>query len=194
LRIVTFGNSLTVGFQSPTPENPMGEPTPYGLFLHELMGEKSEILVMGVSGELTSEMVQRLDRQVIQQKPDYVVILGGSNDLGWGLQPEEIMENLILMYERVKEKGIQPISLTVPSIRGFDAMIPPRKVLNSLMMEYSQSNHQPCVDLFMGTAEPETFRLAEKYSNDGLHFTTQGYRRIAELLYQQFFKNIQDKE
>jgi len=39
MRIVTFGNSLTLGFQSPTPENPLGEPTPYGLFLQERIGE-----------------------------------------------------------------------------------------------------------------------------------------------------------
>ena len=194
MRIVTFGNSLTLGFQSPTPENPLGEPTPYGLFLQEMMGGKSEILIMGVSGEMTSDMAKRLDRQVIKQEPEFVVVLGGSNDLGWGLQPAEIMENLVHMYKRVKDFGIQPISLTVPSIRGFDTLIPPRKVLNHLMLEYCKSNEQPCVDLFMGTAEPETFRLAEKYSNDGLHFTTLGYRRIAELLHHHFFKNIQNKE
>ncbi len=188
MRIVAFGNSLTVGFQSPTPENPLGASTPYGKFLEDLMGGSAKVWTRGISGELTSEMANRLEGDVIHLKPDYAVILGGSNDLGWGLQPVEIMRNLKEMYQRVIRVGIQPISVTVPSIRGFDALIPARKVLNGLIIEYCRSQNQPFIDLFMETAEPGTLRLAERYSNDGLHLTTEGYRRIAELLYDNIFK------
>ncbi len=188
IKIVTFGNSLTVGYQSPSPDNPMGKPTPYGRFLKKLIGNSVEIIIKGVSGELTGEMVLRLERDVISKKPDYAVILGGANDLGWGAHPSEIMRNLVTMYERVHSANIQPISVTVPSIRGYDPLIPPRQVLNNLMIEYCKSKQQPFVDLFTATAEPETLRLAEKYSNDGLHLTTEGYRLLAELLYHEVFK------
>jgi lysophospholipase L1-like esterase len=188
MRIVTFGNSLTVGYQSPSFLNPRGESTPYGQFLQELLGDSAQVLIRGVSGELTADMALRLDRDIIALKPDYAVILGGSNDLGWGLQPKEVMQNLVAMYERVRSKGIQPVATTVPSIRGFDSLIPPRKVLNNLMIEYCRTQEQPFVDLFMATAEPETLRLAEHCSNDGLHLTTEGYRRLAELLYHGVFK------
>ena len=188
MRIVTFGNSLTVGYQSPSFLNPSGESTPYGQFLQELLGNSAQVLIRGVSGELTADMALRLNRDVIALKPDYAVILGGSNDLGWGLQPKEVMQNLVAMYERVRSKGIQPVAATVPSIRGFDSLIPPRKVLNNLMIEYCRTQEQSLVDLFMATAEPETLRLAEHYSNDGLHLTTEGYRRLAELLYHGVFK------
>ena len=42
-------------------------------------------------------------------------------------------------------------------------------------------------DLFAATAEPETQQLAARYSNDGLHLTTAGYRLVAERLYQEVF-------
>ncbi len=42
----------------------------------------------------------------------------------------------------------------------------------------------PLVDLFTATSEPETGLLAERYSNDGLHLTTDGYRLLATLLYE----------
>ena len=187
---MTFGNSLTVGYQSPTPQNPTGKPTPYGRFLKELIGNSVEVVIKGVSGELTGEMVLRLDREVISKRPDYVVILGGANDLGWGAHPSEVMRNLVTMYERVRAGGIQPVSVTIPSIRGFDPLIPPRQALNNLIIEYCQSKQQPVVDLFMATAEPETLRLAEKYSNDGLHLTTEGYCLLAELLYHEVFKAV----
>ena len=187
-KIMTFGDSLTLGTQSPNPQNPMGKPTPYGRFLKELLGDAAEVLVQGVNGELTAEMVMRLNQDVISQKPDYAVILGGTNDLGWGADPQEVMRNLVTIYERVRSAGIQPIGVTVPSIRGFDRLIPPRQTLNHLIIEYCQTKQQHFVDLFTATAEPETLRLAEPYSNDGLHLTTEGYRLLAKLLYDEVFK------
>ncbi|MCI0527305.1 MAG: hypothetical protein L0Y56_07660, partial [Nitrospira sp.] len=64
------------------------------------------------------------------------------------------------------------------------------QVLNNLMIEYCKSKQQSFVDLFMATAEPETLRLAEKYSNDGLHLATEGYRLLAGLLYNEVFKAV----
>jgi lysophospholipase L1-like esterase len=44
------------------------------------------------------------------------------------------------------------------------------------------------IDLFGETAEPGTRCLAARYSNDGLHLTTEGDRRLADLLYDHVFK------
>jgi lysophospholipase L1-like esterase len=190
MRIVTFGDSLTVGYQSPTPQNPAGGSTPYGLFLKDFLGEGVEVLTRGVSGEMTTDMAMRLDRDVLALSPDYVVILGGTNDLGWGISPTEVMRHLITMYERVRSEGIRLVSVSVPSIRGFDRFIPPRQALNRLIAEYCRTKQQPFVDLFTATAEPASLRLAEPYSNDGLHLTTEGYRLLAELIYDGVFKNL----
>ena len=187
LRIITFGDSLTVGYQSPTAESPKGAATPYGRFLQERLGGSAEVLVRGVNGELTGEMAMRLGTDVLPLRPDYVVILGGTNDLGWGGQPRNVMRNLVTIYERVRGSGAQPVAVTIPSILGFDEAIPPRQTLNRLILEYSRDKPQPAVDLFTATAEPETLRLAEAYSNDGLHMTTEGYRLLGELIYREVF-------
>ena len=188
MRIVALGDSLTAGYQSPSSENPNGKSTPYAQFLQELLGESEEIFIKGVNGELTYDMSMRLEYDVISLKPDYVIILGGTNDLGMGLQPIEVFEQLKQMYERVKISNIQAVSVTIPSIRRFDALIPPRKILNDFIKEYCQTHQQPYVDLFTATAEPDSLRLAEMYSNDGLHLSTLGYQKIAELLYQEIFQ------
>jgi acyl-CoA thioesterase-1 len=187
-RIIAFGDSLTVGYQSPTPQSPGGTSTPYGRFLQELLGDGAEIWVSGVNGEFTGEMAMRLSREVIALQPDDVVLLGGANDLGYGAQPQAIMRNLVTMYERLRGAAIRPVAVTVPSIRGFDALIPPRQALNGLIADYCRSKPQPLINLFAATAEPDTLRLAEHYSNDGLHLTTDGYRLLAQLLYDQLFK------
>jgi len=190
IRAIAFGDSLTVGYQSPTSKHPEGLSTPYADFLKERVGDKIEILVKGISGELTGEMVMRLQRDVIAHRPDYAVLLGGTNDLGWGAPPQEVMRNLTILYERSKAAGIQPIPVTVPSILGFDALIPPRKLLNQMIKEYAQRHRLPCVDLFTATADPATGELLQRYSNDGLHLTTEGYQLLAELLETVFRKML----
>jgi acyl-CoA thioesterase I len=190
IRAVAFGDSLTVGYQSPTSENPEGLSTPYADFLKERLGDKIEILTKGVSGELTGEMVIRLQQDVITHHPDCVIILGGSNDLGWGAQPQAVMRNLTILYERCKAAHIKPIPVTVPSILGFERLIPARRLLNQMIQEYARRHQLFCVDFFAATSDPHTGELLQRYSNDGLHLTTEGYQLLAELLAEVFQKML----
>ena len=183
--IICFGDSLTAGFRSPTPTDPSAGDAPYGRFLQERLVGRAVVRISGVCGERTSEMLQRFARDVLAHKPWLAVILGGTNDLGWRIVPREIFRNLKTMYARAVEGGIQVAAVTVPSIRGADEYIPGRHELNALVVGYCTKNSLLCVDLFTATAEPTTGRLAEAYSNDGLHLTVAGYRLLADLLYQQ---------
>lgn len=188
--IICFGDSLTAGFQSPTAECPDYQETPYGRFLADRLGDRVRVQTSGVCGELTAEMVERFDRDVVRHRPAWVVLLGGTNDLGWNLQPAEIMRHLTAMYERAAEAGIRVAASTVPSIRGCDDHIARRHDLNALIADSCAHRSLPCVDLFTATAEPGTQRLAAPYSNDGLHLTTAGYDLLARLLYDQVFRDL----
>jgi len=197
--IVCFGDSLTAGFQSPTADNPLGAETPYGRFLQELTGPAARVSVSGICGELTGEMAMRFRSAVFAHQPSHVVILGGTNDLGWNALPADIMRNLLKMYELATAAGITPVPVTVPSIRVGDDLrseegrrwfaehLDRRCQLNGLILRYAESKRLAAFDLFAATTEPETRQLAAEYSNDGLHLTTAGYRLIAERLYQDVF-------
>ncbi len=186
-RIVAFGDSLTVGYQSPTPAVPAGAATPYGQFLQQMLDGRAEVVIRGISGELTADMLQRFTRAALALRPNDVIILGGTNDLGWGAEPAAIARNLIELYHRSRTAGARPIAVTVPSIRGFDALIPPRQELNQLIRDHCAANQFPCIDLFSATAEPGNQRLAERFCNDGLHLTTDGYRLLAEMLFRSVY-------
>lgn len=197
--ILCFGDSLTAGFQSPTADHPRGAETPYGLFLQELTGPSVRLSVSGLCGELTGDMVRRFPSAVLAQQPTSVVILGGTNDLGWNAAPADIMGNLRQMYEQAVAAGITPVLVTVPSIRVGDDLrseegrrwfaehLERRRQLNGLILCYAESQQLAAFDLFAATAEPETQQLAALYSNDGLHLTTAGYRLMAERLYREIF-------
>ncbi len=194
--VICFGDSLTAGFQAPTPDNPTGLEMPYGAFLQTRLGTAARVAVSGVCGELTGEMVMRFRRDVLDHRPVVVVILGGTNDLGLNAPPAAIMRNLVKMYELALAADVQPVLVTVPSLRlvgGFvgaeeerwlDQHIARRLMLNRLIHNYAASKRLPLVDLFTATSEPETGLLAERYSNDGLHLTRDGYRLLATLLYE----------
>lgn len=180
----------------------MGEETPYGSFLEERLGTRARVRVSGICGEVTGEMVLRFRDDVLTHKPEFVVILGGTNDLGMNAQPAEVMRNLLKMYELALAGSIQPIAMTIPSLRPegpeeiHDASeqewlrshVDRRAVLNRLITEYCTRRTVPSIDLFAATVDPRTGFLAAPYSNDGLHLTTPGYRLIATLLYEQIFK------
>jgi acyl-CoA thioesterase I len=190
--IVCFGDSLTAGFQSSTRENPQGKATPYGPWLQEMLGAVVRVRVSGVCGEVTGEMVLRFRRDVLDHRPRYAVILGGTNDLGWNAAPAEIMRNLVKMYEQTFAAGGIPVPVTVPSLRVEDSESSPdgqawvaehltrRRRLNELIRAYAEAKHIGCVDLFAATAEQPSGQLAAEYSNDGLHLTTAGYRILAD--------------
>lgn len=197
--IICFGDSLTAGYQSPSAAGPMPMETPYGSFLQERFGSRVRVLVSGICGELTGEMALRFREDVLVHGPEFVVILGGTNDLGLNALPAEVMRNLLKMYESALGSGVQPVAMTVPSIRIGDvgetghpegqrwirSHLERRHILNQLIAEYCLRRSVPWVDLFTATVETESGLLAAPYSNDGLHLTTQGYRLMATLLYEQ---------
>lgn len=197
--IICFGDSLTAGFQTPTPENQGDVETPYGRFLQEHLGSHATVAVSGLCGEMTGEMVMRFRADVLAHHPAFVVILGGTNDLGWNARPAEIMRNLLKMYEQARASGAEPVGVTVPSLRAGQTAdggagepvildhIARRLELNGLLTDYCRSKDLACVDLFSATADTGTRLLALPYSNDGLHLTTAGYRRLAALLFDEVF-------
>jgi lysophospholipase L1-like esterase len=198
LVFVAFGDSLTVGYQSPMGDEELPQPAPYTTFLsakvEAMLREreaclKVELLNRGVVGELTDDMAGRFDRDVVGSRPDAVIILGGSNDLGWGLEPPSVARNLAGMYDKALRAGIRPVACTVPSVLGYDEGIQPRVQLNRLIRRYSAALGIISVDLFSATADSAE-RLREEYSNDGLHLSAQGYEAMAETIFSQAVRGM----
>ncbi len=200
LSFVAFGDSLTVGYQSPTEEDEWPQPAPYTGFLKEktekFLDQRGavslvvEFLNRGIVGELTGDMINRFDRNVVEPHPDAVIILAGSNDLGWGFEPRSVAGNLARMYGDALSHGIQPVACTVPSVLGFDEGIGPRLELNQLIEQYRSIRNVVCVDLFSATGDSSTRRLKEEYSNDGLHLNAQGYKAMAEAIFSEAVRGI----
>ena len=196
--LVCFGDSLTAGYQVQAETGMPLPDRPYGGFLQEWLGARERLSVRGICGETTADMVTRFSRDVVDAAPAHAVILGGTNDLGWGVPPPAIITNLESLYASALRAGVQPVGVTVPSLRveghgagprpaWLDAHVRARLELNRLITERCARHRMPCVDLFQATLEGPSLLLAARFSSDGLHLNAAGYKTFARLVWNELF-------
>lgn len=201
MKIVALGDSLTVG-ETEFELSDSGQPTSYPKYLELLAEEhlrslqsdvKVTVLNRGINGDLTSGMLERFSRDVVEEKADYVIILGGANDVGWGFDTAMIAHNLTTIYDTARNKGIVAVACSVPSILGFDELIPPRLHLNRMIRTEAEKRSITFVDLFTATADPRNNRLSEDYSADGLHLNTKGYQQMGKYMFDKWLRALLDQ-
>jgi len=202
MKIIALGDSLTVGegeFDLYDSVGPSSYPEYLEMVAQEhLRGLKSSVKVnvlnRGISGDLTSGMLERFSKDVVDEKTDYVIILGGTNDIGWGFDPIMIAHNLTTMYDNSRNRGIVAVACSVPSILGFDEFIPPRLQLNRMIRTEADKRCMPFVDLFTATADPRNNRLRQDYSADGLHLTPEGYQQIGRCIFDKWLRPLLEEQ
>jgi len=185
------------------------ENIPYGDYVQEWLGTRGQVVIHGVCGETTQDMRVRFQRDVLNLDPHVAIILGGTNDLGCGISPDAIMDNLRVFYERAQAQKILPVAVTVPSLRddsgqdttyetnqrgqgvttAVEQAIALRVKLNQSIKELGHTQQFPVVDWFTETCESQAKALAPEFSNDGLHLNTAGYRKLAELVWKQVLED-----
>ena len=102
-KAVLMGDSITDGWFSQDPE----------------FFKTNNFLGRGISGQVTSHMLARFRRDVIDHHPKYVVILAGINDIARNngyISLENTFGNIVSMCELAKANKIKPVLCTlVPS-------------------------------------------------------------------------------
>ncbi|MCF7843404.1 arylesterase [Candidatus Gracilibacteria bacterium] len=101
--IVMFGDSLTVGIGSTE-----------GNDIASLLSKKIKkpVTAMGVRRETTAQGLMRID-EVINKKPDVVMVLFGGNDFLQGVSEVETFKNLDTIVQKLQEAGAVVILLGI---------------------------------------------------------------------------------
>lgn len=195
LTVVCFGDSLTAGYIDGV------RYAPYGQFLQERLGERGSVIVRGQNGELTESMVRRFSSDVLVHKPSHVIVLGGTNDLGQGLSPEQILGQLRLIYQELEDAKVQGIALNIPSVlpenpheEWVSQAIKAREEVNELIRQECLARDILYLDLFTETSSAPEKTLLEALSSDGLHFNEEGYKTIAAFIWDHVFEKLFAKE
>lgn len=149
----------------------------------------------GIPGELTSELLKRVNYEILKTKPkpNYTIIIEGTNDLGWGIPIEEIFSNNKELHEISREFDIPSIGATIPPIvtETSSPSYNRKKVeLNKLLVEFFNKNSILFADLYNGMMDKNGNLKSECAIYDGLHFSVEGYKQMGTVIFQDALEKI----
>jgi lysophospholipase L1-like esterase len=217
LIFLCFGNSLTAGYPGYNPHidgitNGYGNlqsQYEYWLKKHclELIEEKrktqnikfEEELVFvnkGVPGDTSSGLLHRADRDLLsfKPKPDYSIIIIGTNDLGWSLSTEKIFNNIKKIHQISRENGILSIGGLIPPITRraadprWDIM---RSDFNEDLRTFFNENNIKFTE-YTYMVDEEGYLKQENTSGDGVHFSVAGYKQMGYSIFENVIKSLLD--
>ncbi len=185
---VFLGDSITAGYQ----QGPGNLPPRYYPFTNMLestirmrlkdRGKEKDIAIenRGMDGDSTSGMISRFAMSVSPEKPEYVVIMGGLNDLFTRVPDSDVYRNLVQLTQMSMEIGAEPIVLSTTPVDGAHDFNSKVKDLNDRVRGYCMENGVRFIDIFSELLDDGV--LAKEYSNDGVHLSDGGYKKIISVL------------
>jgi acyl-CoA thioesterase I len=176
--IASVGDSLTFGW--------MGNGTSYPSVLQERLPEVT-VYNFGVPGDTTAQMIARFD-QVLEVKPNFIIINGGVNDEEWisknnlNHKVKTIETNIETMIKLAKEGGATPVlsTMTPASCYGVCGIIVKVQV-NKWIKNYAKENSLKVIDF--DAAVSKNNKIRQEYdSGDGCHMNAKGYRAMGNAI------------
>ena len=166
--IVAFGDSITDGFGVPK-----GSAYPEQLQrMLDAKGKRWRVVNAGVSGDTTSNALDRMPG-VLELKPKLVIVEIGGNDGLRGLPLEMTRKNLDEMIGKLRGAGARVllVGMTLPANYG-------REYVTRFERMYEEVASKHRVTL----APASKAGMGGLMQPDGLHPTPPGHRRLAEFL------------
>jgi lysophospholipase L1-like esterase len=148
------------------------------------------VLNRGINGQRSDEILRRFPRDVLGEKPDYVIILAGVNDVYQGRSVETVKSYLVAMYSRAKSAGIRVVAATILPYNTMGAREAESiRELNRWVREEAGNMKILFCDTNAAVADPHNPDML-RGSPDGLHPDVSGYRAVGERL----ARTIEDDE
>lgn len=145
----------------------------------------------GISGQTSSQILCRMQEDVVSLHPKYVVILCGINDIAWNdgyaYTLETVAGNIKSMCEIAKANKIRPVLCSLlPSYKILWRTEVPdveKKIaeLNAILKDYAKANGIRYADYYTLLADGNN-RIRSEYSNDTVHPLIEGYKVMEEYI------------
>ncbi len=158
--------------------------------LNEYFPSDRDFVNRGISGQITGQMLARMQADVIDLKPSVIVVLAGTNDIARGAQLKTIEDNLTMIAELAEYAKIKPVFASLLPVSDYHKdqdpqyeqtkRRPPQTIqaLNSWLTKFCRDHNYPYLDYHSQLVDPSGF-LKTDLSDDGLHPNAKGYRVMA---------------
>lgn len=165
-------------------------------------GVKIEIIGAGISGHKSNQMLERLDRDVLSKKPQWMTLSCGVNDV-WhganGVSLEDYKKNITAIVDQAQAAGIKVVILTSTMIREDQANAENQKLVgyNEFLRTLAAEKKCLLADLNAEmqaaiTAAAQTHPAPGKgnyLTTDGVHMASAGNQMMAAGLLKGFGLN-----
>lgn len=155
-------------------------------------GVKIEIIGAGIGGHKSNQMLERLDRDVLSKKPQWMTLSCGVNDV-WhgakGVPLEDYKKNITAIVDQAQAAGVKVVLLTSTMIREDQANPENQKLVayNECLRTLAKDKKCLLADLNaeMQAALAEAVKSQPKPANgnyltaDGVHMAAAGNRMMA---------------
>jgi lysophospholipase L1-like esterase len=138
----------------------------------------------GIPGDTTGHMLYRLNRDVLDLHPDVLFVLGGTNDVGYGVPDSVVVDNIRRIVEKAQGQGVSVVLLTIPPNNLMD--VSGRwhyTAINAGLAALGQEAGILIVDVHSVLATPDGGLRGDYAADDGLHLTVSGEQAIADAVY-----------
>jgi acyl-CoA thioesterase I len=183
IKIVALGSSSTFGAGASTSAASYPSRLAEELARH-FPGHEITVLNRGVNGDEAADMLARLDRAVIAEKPDLVLWQVGTNSV---LRDKAVLPHASLLHE-----GLARLKATGPDVVLIDPQYAPRVLAKpniegmvSLIATAAKAEHVSLFhrfDLMRHWYETEHLPFETFVSSDGLHMNDWSYACLAKAL------------
>jgi lysophospholipase L1-like esterase len=192
-RIIFFGDSLTA-LAVKDPNVPEGKG--YVPLVRAALKEAGiEVDAVATGGHKVTDLLKRVDGDVLAKKPTIVVIQIGVNDASAGVTPELFKAQLEELIGKLQQGGAQVMQCTCTCrIEGYDpgnAMDKKLDALAEVARTIATEKQLPLVDLrkafidYWKTHNPEN-KPRGFLTYDGNHWTETGHQYVAEQMLKKF--------
>ena len=157
--------------------------------IHPEFFKEHNFVGRGISGQTSAEMLVRFRKDVLELKPEVVVINAGTNDIAMNngyISHENIMRNIISMCELAKANHIRVVLCSVlpaSQFRWMPEIDPRNKIveLNKLIKLFADKNNIVYVD-YHTMMKDENNGLQNNLTEDGCHPVMAGYEIMEQLI------------
>lgn len=192
-RIIFFGDSLTA-LAVKDPRVPEGKG--YVPLVREALKEKGvEVDAVATGGHKVTDLLKRVDKDVIAKKPTIVVIQIGVNDSGAGVTPEMFKSQLEELIDKLQKGGARVVLCSCTCrVEGYNPSDGGDKKLDALAdvaRTITKEKKLPLNDLrkafieYWKTNNPEN-KKSGFLTYDGNHWTETGHKFVAEQMLKKF--------
>ena len=143
----------------------------------------------GIGGQTTPQMLIRFKPDVVDLKPEIVVILAGTNDIAGNTGPSNakmITDNIFSMAEIAKAYQMKVVLSSILPVYEYDwareIKDPPSTIqaVNDALKQYARDQGLIYLDYFSSMVD-ERQGLNSDYTSDGVHPNESGYILMSSL-------------